>query len=218
MFNLWFWHNTYLLWNIWSLCIVNVFLQVLFEAGGRAISPSCSGCWCRWSCGCFFCHARLELRLSSTVLCQMKLPNTVAVTSLTADPPLCVLSQETQVWQRNCGKPVRGLWNCPDVGDWEKHYLCSLIKCLFILFVYKFYAQIKDLLNNTFGKIYCLIKLFSFLSNIQYELTWLLKCVKTWEFQAFVCNDKPLLCLFTWILKICFNYDCKRSHRWYVNI
>lgn len=121
------------------LCF-HMLLQVMSKVVGRATSPSCSGCWCRWSCGCFLCRVRLELRLSSTVLCQMKLPSTAGATSSTADQLPCVLSQEMLGWQKNCGRPVRGWWNWPDGGSWGNclcfHFVTGGIYVFFILNVF----------------------------------------------------------------------------------
>lgn len=106
-------------------------LQVLSRVVGRVTTPSCSGCWCRWSCGCSLSHVRLELRRSSTVLCQMKPSNTAGATSWTAGQLPCGRLPETPVWPRNCGRPVRGWWNWPDSRDvdvdsknkWESEFM-----------------------------------------------------------------------------------------------
>lgn len=124
----------------WSICIhhtllkyASIFpdvissLQVLSRVAGRATTPSCSGCWCRWSCGCSLCRVRRELRRSSTVPCQTKPSNTAGATSWTAGRLPCGRLPETPAWPRSCGRPVRGWWSWPDGrdvdadsrGEWE---------------------------------------------------------------------------------------------------
>lgn len=107
-----------------------MFLQDLFKVVGPLTSPSYSGCWCRWSCGCFLCPVRSELRLSSTALCQTKRPRTMGVTLLTADQLRFGLLRETLAWQKSCGRPARKWWNWPD-GD-QTHFICWQV----LLFIY----------------------------------------------------------------------------------
>lgn len=118
--------------------VVDVLLQVLSKVVGRATTPSCSGCWCRWSCGCFSCRVRSELRLSSTALCQMKLSNTVGATLSTADQLTCVLLQETLVWLKNYGRSVRGWWNWPDAEG----TILYLVAILFMVVLFFFFLML----------------------------------------------------------------------------
>lgn len=117
-----------------------VFLQGLSKAVGPPTSPSCSGCWCRWSCGCFSCLVRRALRRSSTAPCRRRQPGTAGVTSSTASRLRCALLRETLVWQKSCGRPVRDWWNWPDVTKtsfmcWDSSYLWLFKYCRFPFFL-----------------------------------------------------------------------------------
>lgn len=97
--------------------------QAMFRAVGQVTTPSCSVCWCRWSCSCFSCRVRWALRPWSTAPCRTRLPSTVGDTSPTASPPRWDLSPETPVWPKNCGRPARGWSNWPEKG-WRLRKAC----------------------------------------------------------------------------------------------
>lgn len=161
-------------------------LQVLCKAAGHATTLSCSGCWCRWSCGCFLCRVRLELRLSSTVPCQMKLPNTAGGTSSTADLQCSVLLQKMQVWPKSCGRPVRDWWSWLNWRIWRHFWNDPTPSCPFSILFKQILLCFREHLLCKFSFMYlCISSKILYFTNTNFcgRLTLpYFSCICTWIF------------------------------------